>query len=278
MYKKKILEKLKNTRLTKKEKRIAEFFLDEEQRVFLMNVADIAKTIDVSDTSVIRFIKSLGFENFTDFKNSGQEDIKSRLDKTNDFIKNLDIIKENSIEQLYIHKINEEVNKIFNSSSQKQIKKISNLIMKAKNKYIVGFKSTAGIANFFGVRLGFMLENVSTFNIVDSVVVNSIFNIKQEDILIIFDYPMYSKAAVVLAKIARENKAKILLFTDSDNAPLAEYSDILYKVKLNGISVFNSLISTQILIEYLLTYISQFIEEKAKIRFSKIRKYLIEKL
>ena len=278
MYKKKILEKLKNTRLTKKEKRIAEFFLDEEQRVFLMNVADIAKTIDVSDTSVIRFIKSLGFENFTDFKNSGQEDIKSRLDKTNDFIKNLDIIKENSIEQLYIHKINEEVNKIFNSISQKQIKKISNLIMKAKNKYIVGFKSTAGIANFFGVRLGFMLENVSTFNIDDSVVVNSIFNIKQEDILIIFDYPMYSKAAVVLAKIARENKAKILLFTDSDNAPLAEYSDILYKVKLNGISVFNSLISTQILIEYLLTYISQFIEEKAKIRFSKIRKYLIEKL
>ncbi|WP_320949616.1 MULTISPECIES: MurR/RpiR family transcriptional regulator [Fusobacterium] len=278
MYKKKILEKLKNTRLTKKEKRIAEFFLDEEQRVFLMNVADIAKTIDVSDTSVIRFIKSLGFENFTDFKNSGQEDIKSRLDKTNDFIKNLDIIKENSIEQLYIHKINEEVNKIFNSSSQKQIKKISNLIIKAKNKYIVGFKSTAGIANFFGVRLGFMLENVSTFNIDDSVVVNSIFNIKQEDILIIFDYPMYSKAAVVLAKIARENKAKILLFTDSDNAPLAEYSDILYKVKLNGISVFNSLISTQILIEYLLTYISQFIEEKAKIRFSKIRKYLIEKL
>ena len=278
MYKKKILEKLKNTRLSKKEKRIAEFFLDEEQRVFLMNVADIAKAIDVSDTSVIRFIKSLGFENFTDFKNSGQEDIKSRLDKTNDFIKNLDIIKENSIEQLYIHKINEEVNKIFNSNSQKQIKKISNLIMKAKNKYIVGFKSTAGIANFFGVRLGFMLENVSTFNIDDSVVVNSIFNIKQEDILIIFDYSMYSKAAVVLAKIARENKAKILLFTDSDNAPLAEYSDILYKVKLNGISVFNSLISTQILIEYLLTYISQFIEEKAKIRFSKIRKYLIEKL
>ena len=278
MYKKKILEKLKNTKPTKKEKRIAEFFLDEEQRVFLMNVADIAKEIDVSDTSVIRFVKSLGFENFTDFKNSGQEDIKSRLDKTNDFIKNLDIIKENSIEQLYINKINEEVNKIFNPTSQKQIKKISNLIMKARNKYVVGFKSTAGIANFFGVRLGFTLENVSTFNIDDSVVVNSIFNIKEGDILIIFDYPMYSKVAGVLAKITNENKAKIILFTDSDNAPLAEYSDILYKVKLNGISVFNSLISTQILVEYLLTYISQFIEEKTKIRFSKIRKYLIEKL
>ena len=89
---------------------------------------------------------------------------------------------------------------------------------------------------------------------------------------------MYSKVAKVLAKITKENKAKIILFTDSDNAPLAEYSDILYKVKLNGISVFNSLISTQILVEYLLTYISQFIEENAKVRFRKIRKFIIEKL
>ena len=99
---------------------------------------------------------------------------------------------------------------------------------------------------FFGVRLGFMLENVSTFNIDDSVVINSIFNTKEEDILIIFDYPMYSKAAKVLAKMTKENKAKINInLRDSDNAPLAEYSDILYKVKINGISVFNSLISTQ---------------------------------
>ena len=59
---------------------------------------------------------------------------------------------------------------------------------------------------------------------------------------------------------------------------MAEYSDILYKVKLNGISVFNSLISTQILVEYLLKYISQFIEEKTKIRFSKIRKNQKENL
>lgn len=278
MYRKKILQKLENMKLTKKEKRIAEFFLDEEQKVFLMNVKDIADEIGVSDTSVIRFIKGLGFKNFTDFKNSGQENIRSSLDKTSDFIKNLDIIKENSIEKLYINKINEEVNKIFNPSSKKQIKKISTLIIKAKNKYIVGFKSTAGIANFFGVRLGFILEQVFCFNVDDTVVVNSIFNIDEKDILIIFDYPMYSRTAKVLSKIAKEKNAKIILFTDSDNAPLSEYADILYKVKLNGLSVFNSLISSQILIEYLLTYISKFIEEEGKIRFSKMRKYLIEKL
>ncbi|WP_022818725.1 MurR/RpiR family transcriptional regulator [Fusobacterium russii] len=278
MDKKELEKKLNKLELTKKEKRVAEFFLDEDKRIYLMTVSEIASEIGVSDTSVIRFIKNIGFKNFTEFKNNGQKKIKTHLEKTNDFIKNIDLIKENSIEKLYIEKINEEVNKIFSQESLAILKNIAQTLMKKKNKYIVGFKSTAGVANFFGVRLGFILKDVFVFNIDDSVVVNSVFNIKENDVLVVFDYPMYSKVAQVLVKIAKARNAEIILFSDSENSPLARYSNILYKVKLNGISVFNSLISTQILIEYILTYISQFIQEEDKERFSEIRKYLVEKL
>lgn len=278
MDKKELEKKLNKLELTKKEKRVAEFFLDEDKRIYLMTVSEIASEIGVSDTSVIRFIKNIGFKNFTEFKNNGQKKIKTHLEKTNDFIKNIDLIKENSIEKLYIEKINEEVNKIFSQESLAILKNIAQILMKKKNKYIVGFKSTAGVANFFGVRLGFILKDVFVFNIDDSVVVNSVFNIKENDVLVVFDFPMYSKVAQVLAKIAKARNAEIILFSDSENSPLARYSNILYKVKLNGISVFNSLISTQILIEYILTYISQFIQEEDKERFSEIRKYLVEKL
>lgn len=278
MDKKEMEKKLNKLELTKKEKRVAEFFLDEDKRIYFMTVSEIASEIGVSDTSVIRFIKNIGFKNFTEFKNNGQKKIKTHLEKTNDFIKNIDLIKENSIEKLYIEKINEEVNKIFSQDSLAILKNIAQTLMKKKNKYIVGFKSTAGVANFFGVRLGFILKDVFVFNIDDSVVVNSVFNIKENDVLVVFDYPMYSKVAQVLAKITKARNAEIILFSDSENSPLARYSNILYKVKLNGISVFNSLISTQILIEYILTYISQFIQEEDKERFSEIRKYLVEKL
>lgn len=278
MENKELKKKIATLDLTKKEKRVAEFFLDEDKRIYLMTVSEIASEIGVSDTSVIRFIKCLGFKNFTEFKNSGQKKIKTHLEKTNDFIKNIELIKENSIEKLYIEKINEEVNRIFSQDSLLLLRKIGETLMRKNNKYIIGFKSTAGVANFFGVRLGFILKDVFTYNIDDSVVVNSIFNIKENDVLVIFDYPMYSKVAQVLANIARERKASIILFSDSENSPLSKYSEILYKVKLNGLSVFNSLISTQILIEYILTFISQFIDEEEKERFSEIRKYLAAKL
>lgn len=278
MERKELLNLIKGLELTKKEKRVAEFFLDEEKRIYLMTVSEIANEIGVSDTSVIRFIKSIGFKNFTEFKNSGQQKIKSHLDKTKDFIKNIDIIKENSIEKVYIDKINEEVNRIFSKISLDVLQQIGKMLIRKERKYVVGFKSTAGISNFFGVRLGFMLKDVYSFNIDDSVVINALYNISEKDVFLIFDYPMYSRTAEVLTKIATEKKASIILFTDSDASPLAEYADIIYKAKMNGISIFNSLISSQIFIEYLLTYISQFIEENEKNRFSNIRKYLIEKL
>ncbi|MBQ3436928.1 MAG: MurR/RpiR family transcriptional regulator [Fusobacterium sp.] len=278
MEKKELLNLISEVELTKKEKRVAEFFLEEEKRVYLMTVSEIADEIGVSDTSVIRFIKSIGFNNFTEFKNNGQKKIKSHLEQTNDFIKNIDLIKENSIEKLYIEKINSEINKIFTQSSIKKLQKIANLIVERDKKFVVGFKSTAGIANFFGIRLGFISKNVFTYSIDDTVVLNSLCNISEKDILIIFDYPLYSKSANILAKIAKEQNAKVILFSDSSNSPIAQHVDIVYKVKITRISLFNSLISTQIIIEYLLSYISQFIENSGKERFKNIRKYLLEKL
>ena len=136
MEKKELEKIISKIELTKKEKRVAEFFLDEDKRVYLMTVSEIAEEIGISDTSVIRFIKSIGFKNFTEFKNSGQKKIKTHLEKTNDFIKNIDLIKENSIEKLYIEKINEEVNKIFSQDSLSILRSIAEILMKKeKMKY-----------------------------------------------------------------------------------------------------------------------------------------------
>lgn len=279
MERKELLKLIKNVELTKKEKRVAEFFLDEENRVYLMTASEIATELALSETSVIRFIKSIGFKNFTEFKNNGQQKMKTGLNnKTNEFIKNISLIKDGSLEKLYLNKINEEINRIFTKNSLNKLQNIGKAIIESKKKYVIGFKSAAGIANFLGIRLGFMLKEVHTFNAADTMVINSLYDIEQEDLLVLFDYPMYSKTAKILVKIAKERKSKIILFTDSENSPLASQVDILYKVKLNGLTIFNSLISTQIIIEYILNYISQFIEEKEKSRFTDIRKYLIEKL
>lgn len=276
MNKEEFFYKIKEIVLTKKEKCIADFFLEREEQIFFMTASEIANEINVSDASVIRFIKKLGFENYTEFRNIGQKNIKKNFDKTNDFIKKANEIKEDSLEKEYIENINKDINAIFNEISLKQIKKIVDNIIKKDRKFIIGFKSTAGLANFFGVRLGFMLKNVSVFNIDNSLIVNSIYDIKENDVLIAFDYPMYSRVAKTVAKLAHEKGATIILFSNSKDSPVAEYADIIYKIKMNGISIFNSLILSQILIEYILTYISTIIEDKK--RFSDIRKALISKL
>lgn len=278
MGKKDLLNKISKIKLTKKEKIIAEYFLDENTNIYLMTATEIAEKLDISDTSIIRFVKHLGYKNFKEFRNSGQNNIKNYLNNSNSLIEKVDILKKNSIEEIFLENINNDTKSLFSENSIREIKNICSIIMNKRKKFIVGFKSTAGLANFFGIRLGFMLKDVQVFNVDDTVVINSINDIEKDDILILFDYPMYSKTAKILARIAKEKNATVILFTNSSTAPTAEYADIVYKLKMNAISLFNSLISSQICIEFILSHISKTLSEEYKERFNKIKKNLVEKL
>ncbi len=253
MGKNELMEKISKIRLTKKEKILAEYFLDESTNIYLMTSTEIATKLNISDTSVIRFVKHLGYKNFKDFRNSGQNNIKNYLNKTDIFIEKVNILQKNSIEEIFLENINNDVKFFFNEKSIKRIKEICSLIMTKQSKYIVGFKSSAGLSNFFGVRLGFMLKNVQVFNEDNTLVVNAITDIKKDDVLIMFDYPMYSKTSKI------------------STAPTVEDADIVYKLKMNAISLFNSLISSQICIEFILSYISKTLSDEYKDRFSKIK-------
>ena len=63
-----IKELLKSTKLTKTGKVIAEFIIDNVEEACFMTSTDIAMQLNVSESSVIRFSRALGFSGFMDFQ------------------------------------------------------------------------------------------------------------------------------------------------------------------------------------------------------------------
>lgn len=63
-----IAQKIKAMSLTKTEKRIADYILDHIDMLGLKTITELAGEIGVSDTSIIRFLRSLGFSGYSDFK------------------------------------------------------------------------------------------------------------------------------------------------------------------------------------------------------------------
>ncbi|MDK4491484.1 MurR/RpiR family transcriptional regulator, partial [Fusobacterium necrophorum] len=55
--------------LTKGEKKIAEYFVKNPKKVMMLSALELGKEIGVSDASILRFSKALGFQKFSDLKN-----------------------------------------------------------------------------------------------------------------------------------------------------------------------------------------------------------------
>jgi len=68
-----LISKIQSMNLTKTEKVIADYILDNINNIGLSTATDVSLKLGVSDTSIIRFIRLLGFAGFADFKNTMKE-------------------------------------------------------------------------------------------------------------------------------------------------------------------------------------------------------------
>ena len=59
---------LKNAKLTKTSKRIGAYILDHETDACFMTSTELAAELEVSEASVIRFARALGFTGYMDFQ------------------------------------------------------------------------------------------------------------------------------------------------------------------------------------------------------------------
>ncbi|MFA6878114.1 MAG: MurR/RpiR family transcriptional regulator [Fusobacterium sp.] len=263
--------------LTKSDKAILNYFLENEKKIYFMTAKQIGYDLAISDTTIIRFIKKLGYSNFSQFKENILKQIEEKISTpTEKFRYNNKILKNNNFNKVFFENINFGISKTFNSNSLNLIEDIKDVLCSSEKKYIVGLKSTSGIVSFFGLRLGYLLKNVETFYSNNSELIKRIIDITSKDVLFIFAYSKYSKTYDILIEIAKKANAKIIIITDKKSSPYLFSGDIIFINDVKGNSFFNSLIVTQTFCEYLLTSISTSLDSKTEERITEINHYLNE--
>lgn len=270
---------MNNLKFTKLEKKILDYFLENERKIVFLNAKEIGEKLNTSDTSIIRFIKKLGYQNFGSFKTNLKKQLESDiLTPTEKLKSNNELLKNSNLNNLFFKNIDLGLSSTFNSDSIKTLEKITTLVCKSRKKFVIGFKSTSGIVSFFGLRLGYLMENVETFFSDSSELIKRIVDINSEDVLIIFAYAKYSKTYDILIEIAKEAGAKIIIFTDKKSSPYVFLGDEIFVSDVTGTSFFSSMIVTQAVCEYLLTNISSNKKGDYETRIEKINYYLTKKL
>lgn len=278
-----IREIIHNAELTKTQKMIAGFILDNASDACFMTSTDIAARLDVSESSVIRFSRSLGFQGFMDFQKALRQDYQNRVLSISSAITNpaQRMAKRatlgNNAEYINRHFKNavKNLENIFSQNTMDVFEAAAVAIVKSRHKYILATRGNSCLGDYFLLYLKHMVPNVETASSSSISPIDHICNIGSEDCLIIFSFPRYSSVDRLAAQMAKEAGANIIVITDRPSSLLAEYASVLLTVPVDTNTFFNSMVGPQFIAEALLDIISHKVKGIEK-RLKKIDRYLDE--
>lgn len=280
---KELRETIRNANLTKTQKMIAKYILDHSADACFMTSTEIALKLGVSESSVIRFSRSLGYSGFMDFQKALRKDyqdkvlsISSSITVPSQRIAKRAKLNDNA-EYLKRHLKNSAKNleSIFVNNTIQTFEEAADTIIGSKHKYIVCSRGNSCLGDYFLLYLKHMVPNVEMTNATPISPIDHICNISKDDCLIIFSFPRYSSMDKLTAKMAQEAGAKIIVITDKPSALLSEYALVLLTAPVNSNNFFNSMVAPQFVAEALLDTISHKVRGIEK-RLKKIDRFIEE--
>lgn len=259
------LIKSNHYKFSKGQKQIAQFIIEHYDKAAFMTAAKIGETVDVSESTVVRFASSIGFSGFPELQKSLQVLIKNKLTT----VQRIGLDEDLSEDADMIHKriIRNEINSmryLLENIDTDALDRATDLILKADKVYILGLRTSSTLANYLGFYLDVILDNVKVLN---NSGVNSLYEevirVKETDVLIVISFPRYSNNTIEATKFIKEHKAKIIAITDTEASPFHSLSDVSLLAKSNIVSFIDSLVVPMCMLNSLIINIG--IQEKEDI-------------
>lgn len=269
-------------KLTKKEKLIAEFVLDNFAESCFITSTEIAKRLHVSDSSVIRFTRTLGYSGFMDFQKSIRKTYTERINSVSDNITipserlKLSISKlgKSDIVESYFSNVLQNLKYCINHNDTLAFERAAGLIAGSKRKFIITSRANTCIGDMMLLLLKHLLPDVYETSHPALNVIDHLCDITENDCIIAVSFPRYSEMDLLAAQMAYDSGAKIILITDKASSPLAKYATQLLTVSVDSNTFFNSYVGVLFTMELLCSFISRKMGYTTEAKLQLIDKYI----
>ncbi len=254
------IDRIKGIALSKGQQKIAQYFIDHQEQILNMTSMEAARAVGVSDASIIRFARTIGYEGFTDMKKdvykaviSDVSSMQSLVERQSSSIQKYSDVSSESFQAIAQNNILET----FRKNDSSKYEQIADMLIGARKKYVIGMRGCRGPAFSFGRLLSFMLEGVQLITDEQCTSVNLLQDASEDDVVILFAFSRFYKMDLNYLKLARKRNAKICLVTNEINADLTGNADIVLVVSTDHMGFFNSAIGLTAVSEYILTLIGR---------------------
>lgn len=263
-------------RLSEKEKKIADYILNNPENIIHSTINDVAEDLNVADATVFRFCKRIGFKGFQAMKITLAAEIIEPIQQIHEEISESDDERTvmEKVFQSNIHTLKSTLNLIDETAIEQAV----DLLLKAGRVDFYGTGGSAVIA--MDAYHKFIRTGIKVFTFMDShFQIMSASQLTKHDVAVVISHSGTNKDTMNILKTAKRNGAKIIGITGYPKSPLAQNSDVVLYTSSEETEYRSEALSSRIaqlsLIDALYVNVMKLNKEKAKKSLDKIREAIV---
>lgn len=242
---------------SKGQRLIAQYILAHYDRAAYMTASKLGATVEVSESTVVRFANELGFDGYPNLQRALQELARTHLTAAQRMEVADNLLDKNNILDKVLLGDADKIRQTLDGIDREAFYSAVERIVSARNIYILGVRSSAALADFLVFNFRMMFDNVRAVEgTTGTEIFEQLLNIGPEDVLIAISFPRYSKRTVRAVQFARNAGADVVAITDSVSSPLAAGSSQLLTARSDMASFVDSLVAPLSIINAMIAAVS----------------------
>ena len=243
---------------SKGQKRIAAFIQESYDKAAFMTASKLGKTVNVSESTVVRFAAELGYDGYPAMQKALQEMIRNKLTSIQRIEVANDRYGDHDVLSMVMQSDIEKIRLTLEEASRSDFSGAVDVIVEAKRIYILGVRSSVAVSSLLGFYFNLIFDNVvQVHSNSASEMFEQLLRVGEGDVVIGVSFPRYSRRTVQAMQFAQNRKAKVIAITDSAASPLAATATHTLLAKSDMASFVDSLVAPLSLVNALIVAVSR---------------------
>jgi DNA-binding MurR/RpiR family transcriptional regulator len=245
-------------KLTETQRKILSYLLDHMEDVAYMSSAVLAKKLNISNATIVRFSQRIGFRGYLDLQRHIREKIKSQLNLTDRIQKSSRMVQSPGyFLKTVLESDRNNLTHAMKSIPEEVFETVVRHIHTRKEIWVVGLRSCHGAAHYFATNLGYLGRRVNLINLDAGTVWSKIQpGLCPESLLISMTLPRYCRQTLDITRQFHDAGSTIAAITDSPASPLAAMADHVFSLPFWVDSFFESNVAVVSLLNAVLSAVS----------------------
>lgn len=227
--------------LTKSEKQIADYLRKNQEESAFLSVGELASRLDLSEATLVRFARSLGFDSYPAMREVLQENFRRRVTHSARLRSRLDDLREagDIYERLVASEI-DYMTQSLESVDREALHKAVELIKNRKRIFLFGVGPSVSLVDMMKIRLERFGRQIIPLTTAGREIIEPLLSMTENNLLFVICFFDVSPALQLVLDYARDVHCPSIMLTDTLGSIIGDKADVVLSARRGPVSGFHS--------------------------------------